>query len=42
MITEPRISFAGNTIKTRECLEKTSFILELLHLFLRECGKGYL
>ena len=34
MITDPRIDFAGNKIKTSECLEKAVFILELLHLFL--------
>lgn len=34
MITDPKIGFAGNTIKAIECLEKSVFILELLHLFL--------
>lgn len=33
MITDPRIGFAGYTVKTRDCLEKSVFILELLHLF---------
>lgn len=32
MITDPRIGFADNIIKTRECLAKSVFILKLFYV----------